>query len=89
MAAQGGDDRMAVIIQAIVGHRHRDRFYPELSGVARSYSFYRSGRTRPEDGVVNLALGLGTDDRGRRHHVELLARLPAGHAALRRRSATC
>ncbi len=59
MAAQGGDDRMAVIIQAIVGRRHRDRFYPELSGVARSYSFYRSGRTRPEDGVVNLALGLG------------------------------
>jgi hypothetical protein len=30
-----------------------------MSGVARSYSFYRSGRTRPEDGVVNLAFGLG------------------------------
>ena len=59
MAAQGGEDRMAVIIQAVVGRRHRDRFYPELSGVARSYSFYRSGLTRPEDGVVNLALGLG------------------------------
>jgi hypothetical protein len=54
-----GEDRMAVIIQAIVGRRHRDRFYPELSGVARSYSFYRSGSARPEDGVVNLALGLG------------------------------
>ena len=53
------DDRMAVIIQAIVGRRHRDRFYPDVSGVARSYSFYRSGKTRPEDGVVNLALGLG------------------------------
>lgn len=59
VAATGGEDRMAVIIQAIVGRRHRDRFYPELSGVARSYSYYRSGRTRPEDGVVNLALGLG------------------------------
>ena len=58
-AAAGGADRMAVIIQAVVGRRHRDRFYPEMSGVARSYSFYRSGRTRPEDGVVNLALGLG------------------------------
>ncbi len=58
-AAAAGADRMAVIIQAIVGRRHRDRFYPELSGVARSYSFYRSGRARPEDGVVNLALGLG------------------------------
>jgi hypothetical protein len=59
LAAIGGEDRMAVIIQAIVGRRYRDRFYPELSGVARSYSYYRSGRTRPEDGVVNLALGLG------------------------------
>jgi Pyruvate phosphate dikinase, AMP/ATP-binding domain len=53
------EDRMAVILQAIVGARHGDRFYPELSGVARSYSFYRSGHTRPEDGVVNLAFGLG------------------------------
>jgi hypothetical protein len=53
------EDRMAVILQAIVGTRHRDRFYPDLAGVARSYSFYRSGHTRPEDGVVNLAFGLG------------------------------
>ena len=53
------EDRMAVILQSIVGRRHRDRFYPELSGVARSYSFYRSGNSRPEDGVVNLAFGLG------------------------------
>ncbi len=59
IASGGGEDRMAVIIQAIAGRRHRDRFYPELSGVARSYSFYRSGNARPEDGVVNLALGLG------------------------------
>jgi Pyruvate phosphate dikinase, AMP/ATP-binding domain len=53
------DDRMAVILQAIVGRRRRDRFYPNVSGVGRSYSYYRSGRTRPEDGVVNLAFGLG------------------------------
>jgi hypothetical protein len=59
LTGQAADDRMAVILQAIVGRRFRDRFYPELSGVARSYSFYRSGRTRPEDGVVNLAFGLG------------------------------
>ena len=59
LIGQTSDDRMAVILQAIVGRRHRDRFYPDLSGVARSYSFYRSGRTRPEDGVVNLAFGLG------------------------------
>lgn len=59
LTGHSAEDRMAVILQAIVGRRHRDRFYPELSGVARSYSFYRSGRTRPEDGVVNLAFGLG------------------------------
>jgi hypothetical protein len=53
------DEKMAVIIQAVVGRRHGDRFYPDVSGVARSYSFYRSGAARPEDGVVNLALGLG------------------------------
>ena len=53
------DEKMAVIIQDVVGSRHSLRFYPELSGVARSYNFYPIGRTQPEDGVVNLALGLG------------------------------
>jgi hypothetical protein len=54
-----GQEKMAVIVQEVVGLRHGDRFYPDLSGVARSYSFYRSGYARAEDGVVNLALGLG------------------------------
>lgn len=52
-------ERMAVIIQEVVGRRHEERFYPDVSGVARSYSFYPSGGARPQDGVVNLALGLG------------------------------
>jgi len=52
-------EKMAVIIQEIVGSRFNDRFYPVISGVARSYNFYRSGKAKPEDGVVNLALGLG------------------------------
>jgi len=42
-----------------VGKRFDDRFYPQLSGVARSFSFYPMGRAAPEDGVVELALGLG------------------------------
>ena len=46
--------------------RHGERFYPDVSGVARSYNFYPTGAARPEDGVVSLALGLGQDDRGRR-----------------------
>ena len=53
------DEKMAVIIQDVVGSRHSLRFYPEVSGVARSYNFYSFGRAQPEDGVVNLALGLG------------------------------
>jgi hypothetical protein len=55
----GAQEKMAVIVQEVVGRRHGDRFYPDISGVARSFSYYRSGHTRPEDGVVNLALGLG------------------------------
>ncbi len=53
------DEKMAVIIQEVVGFRMDERFYPTVSGVARSYSYYPTGRAEPPDGVVNLALGLG------------------------------
>jgi len=53
------DERMAVIIQEVVGERHGERFYPELSGVGRTWNFYPFGSARREDGVVSLALGLG------------------------------
>jgi len=53
------EEKMAVIIQEVVGQRHDDRFYPDLSGVGRSYNFYSVPPALPEDGVVNLALGLG------------------------------
>lgn len=53
------DEKMAVIIQEVVGHRYKDRFYPHISGVARSYNFYPFGHAKPEDGIVDLALGLG------------------------------
>jgi len=53
------DEKMAVIIQAIVGGRYNHRFYPHISGVARSYNFYPTGNSKPEDGIVDLALGLG------------------------------
>src|SRR3954471_9137188 len=52
-------EKMAVIIQEVVGQRHGDRFYPQISGVARSFNFYPTGQSRPEEGVVTLALGLG------------------------------
>jgi hypothetical protein len=53
------EEKMAVIIQEVVGLRHGDRFYPNLSGVGRSFNFYSISPARPEDGVVSLALGLG------------------------------
>jgi hypothetical protein len=53
------NEKMAVIIQEVVGSRFGERFYPHFSGVARSFNFYPMGRAKPEDGVVDLALGLG------------------------------
>lgn len=54
-----GDEKMAVLIQEVVGQRAGDRFYPCISGVARSHNFYPTGHAAAEDGVVTLALGLG------------------------------
>lgn len=53
------DEKMAVIIQEVVGLRRGERFYPDIAGVARSYNYYALEPARPEDGVVSLALGLG------------------------------
>lgn len=53
------EEKMGVVIQEVVGRRFGDRFYPDISGVARSYHFYATGRARPDQGVVSLALGLG------------------------------
>jgi hypothetical protein len=53
------EEKMAVILQEIVGKNHNGHFYPHISGVARSYNYYPIGAARPEDGIVSLALGLG------------------------------
>jgi hypothetical protein len=53
------EEKMAVIIQETVGQRRGNRFYPDISGVARSHNFYAVRPARPEEGVVTLALGLG------------------------------
>jgi len=52
-------EKMSAIIQEVVGCRFGDRYYPHVSGVGRSYNFYPSGHAAPEDGVIDLALGLG------------------------------
>ncbi|MEK6566491.1 MAG: PEP/pyruvate-binding domain-containing protein, partial [Bacteroidota bacterium] len=53
------EEKMAVIVQRMVGARHDDRFYPDFAGVAKSYNFYPIAPQKPEDGVVSAALGLG------------------------------
>lgn len=53
------DEKMAVIVQKMVGSRHGLRFYPEIAGVARSYNFYPTGPQKPDEGIVSVALGLG------------------------------
>jgi hypothetical protein len=52
-------EKMAVIIQEVIGQTHETRFYPHISGVARSINYYPVDDQKAEDGIVNLALGLG------------------------------
>jgi CheY-like chemotaxis protein len=53
------EEKMAVIIQRLVGARHNDRFYPAFAGVAKSYNFYPVPPQDSTDGIVHVALGLG------------------------------
>ncbi len=53
------EERMAVLIQSLVGSRHKDLFYPTIAGVALSYNFYPFRDMKPDDGVALIALGLG------------------------------
>ena len=53
------DEKMAVIIQEVIGNKHGQRYYPEISGVARSYNFYPMDRETHQEGIIHLALGLG------------------------------
>ena len=53
------EEKMAVILQQVVGAFHGPRFYPDFSGVARSRNFYPVPPMRFEDGIAAVALGLG------------------------------
>jgi hypothetical protein len=53
------EERMAVIVQEVVGQRLNGRFYPTISGVMRTHDFYARRPSTPADGVVSLAVGLG------------------------------
>jgi CheY-like chemotaxis protein len=53
------EEKMAVVIQEVSGRSYGNRFYPTLSGVARSVNFYPIGPEKYQDGVANIAFGLG------------------------------
>jgi CheY-like chemotaxis protein len=53
------EEKMAVIIQRLVGRPYGDLFFPALSGVAQSYNYYPMAPMKPEDGIANIAVGLG------------------------------
>ena len=53
------EEKMAVVVQSICGSDHSGFYYPMMSGVARSVNFYPIGSEKPEEGIVNLAFGLG------------------------------
>lgn len=52
-------EKMAIVLQEVAGSRYNNHFYPTISGVARSINYYPLGDEKPEDGVVQMALGLG------------------------------
>ncbi|MEG2277964.1 MAG: PEP/pyruvate-binding domain-containing protein [Odoribacter sp.] len=54
------EEKMAVIIQEVIGREYRGKYYPNISGVAQSYNFYPFSYIKPEDGFAVIALGLGS-----------------------------
>ncbi len=53
------EEKMAVILQTIVGDKSHDHFYPHISGIAQSFNYYPFSRMKPEDGFAVLGIGLG------------------------------
>ncbi len=52
-------EKMAVVVQEVVGHQYEDVFYPHISGVAQSFNYYPFAHMKPEEGFAVAALGLG------------------------------
>ncbi len=53
------EEKMGIVLQEVTGRQYNDRFYPCISGVARSINFYPIAPEKPEDGIANIAFGLG------------------------------
>lgn len=53
------EEQMAILIQEVIGRRFKSGFYPHISGVAQSYNYYPVTYLKPQDGIANIAVGLG------------------------------
>ena len=53
------EEKMAVVIQEVVGNNFQGYYYPHISGTAQSHNFYPVGHMKPEEGFAVIALGLG------------------------------
>jgi hypothetical protein len=53
------EEKMAVVIQEVVGNQYEDVFYPHISGVAQSYNYYPVSHMKPDEGFAVAAVGLG------------------------------
>ncbi|MCK7539552.1 MAG: PEP/pyruvate-binding domain-containing protein [Marinilabiliales bacterium] len=53
------EEKMAVVIQEVVGNQYEEMYYPHISGVAQSYNYYPFAHMKPEEGFAVAAFGLG------------------------------
>jgi hypothetical protein len=53
------EEKMAIVIQEMIGNDYQGKFYPAFSGVAQSYNFYPVSHQKREDGIASIAIGLG------------------------------
>jgi len=70
------EEKMAVIIQELIGSEYNGRFYPTFSGVAQSYNFYPVSHQKREEGIISLAVGLGYSVVGGEKTVRFSPRYP-------------
>ncbi len=54
------EEKMAIVIQEVVGHQHEEIFYPHISGTAQSHNYYPIAHMKPDEGFAVVAVGLGT-----------------------------
>jgi hypothetical protein len=71
------EEKMAIIIQPVVGKEHNGKFYVDISGIAQSYNYYPHSYMKPEDGFAVAAIGLGQSVSGGEKAYRFCPKYPA------------